>query len=256
VVFAALGVGLALRRPRKLKAAPARPALVPAPAPEPIAAEPEPEPEPEPDPEPEPAFDWPASRPAAETPAWTVAPPAEWIPGASRRVEPEPEPEPEPVAEVDPVEEPVAAEPEPVEEPVAAASEPRPDQRELLAAIAAAQWTCELTWSANLRSAGFHAKATAPGERAREAARSGKLNYPPLVPPAAEQDLILPARAVAKALVGAGWTPTTRGDHWYSQRFAWTHDGTPPELGAIEVPQATVRNLRRGRPSRRERTTA
>jgi hypothetical protein len=221
-----------------------------------------------------------------------VTPPAEWIPGRSEKTQPEPEPEPEPepvavaapepvaarepepqpepVAVPPPETEPVAArdpepEPQPESEPVDVAArepepapvrEPQPDRSELLAAIAAAQWTCELTWTANLRSAGFRAKATAAGERDREAARSGKLNHPPLVPPAPEPELIRPARAVARALVRAGWTPTTRGDHWYSQRFAWTHDGEPPELGAIEDPQATVRNLRRGRPSRKERTTA
>jgi hypothetical protein len=95
------------------------------------------------------------------------------------------------------------------------------------------KWTCELAWSANLRSAGFHVQATAPGEGPVEVARSHKVSWPPLMPPAPQADLVAAARSVAKALVEAGWTPTSKGSDWYAQRFAWARDGSPPPLGTV-----------------------
>jgi hypothetical protein len=52
--------------------------------------------------------------------------------------------------------------------------------------------------------------------------------------PAPEPGLIAAARALARALIAAGWTPTTKGSTWYAQRFAWTRDGAPPELGTVQ----------------------
>jgi hypothetical protein len=94
-------------------------------------------------------------------------------------------------------------------------------------------WTCELTWSASVRSRVFYARATAPGEGPVEIARSAKVNWPPFLPPTPEAELVAAARTVARALVNAGWTPTTRGGYWYAQRFAWARDGAPPALGTI-----------------------
>jgi hypothetical protein len=96
-----------------------------------------------------------------------------------------------------------------------------------------AKWTCELAWSANLRRAGFLVQAKAPGEGPVEIARSGKVSWPPLVPPTPDAEVLAAARSVARALVAAGWTPTTKGSDWYAQRFAWARDGSPPTLGTI-----------------------
>jgi hypothetical protein len=96
-----------------------------------------------------------------------------------------------------------------------------------------ATWTCELTWSAGLRGSAFHATATAAGEQPVDLAQSPKLSWPPFLPPSPEAELVAAARTVARALVSAGWTPTTRGGSWYAQRFAWARDGAPPPLGTI-----------------------
>ena len=84
-----------------------------------------------------------------------------------------------------------------------------------------------------MRRAGFCARATAPGEAPVEVARSPKVSWPPLLSPSPDAELVAAARTVARALVKAGWTPTTRGRSWYAQRFAWARDGAPPELGTI-----------------------
>ena len=96
-----------------------------------------------------------------------------------------------------------------------------------------ATWTCELTWSAGLRGAAFHATATAAGETPVDLAQSPKLSWPPFLPPTPEAELVGAARTLAQALVKAGWTPTTKGSVWYAQRFAWSRDGAPPPLGTL-----------------------
>jgi hypothetical protein len=118
----------------------------------------------------------------------------------------------------------------PVAEPPCAK---RPAPRREVPVPPNAKWTCELSWSASLRRAGFHVQATAPGEGTVEVARSRKVSWPPLMPPAPQAELVAAARSVAKALVEAGWTPTTRGSDWYAQRFAWARDGSPPTLGTV-----------------------
>jgi hypothetical protein len=95
------------------------------------------------------------------------------------------------------------------------------------------KWTCELAWSANLRHAGFRVQATGPGETTVEVARSRNISWPPLMAPPPQPDLVAAARSVAKALVEAGWTPTSKGSDWYAQRFAWARDGSPPPLGTV-----------------------
>jgi hypothetical protein len=94
-------------------------------------------------------------------------------------------------------------------------------------------WTCELTWSTTVRERAFCAQASAPGEDPVEVARSPKINWPPFLPPSPDAELVAAARRVARALVAAGWTPTTKGPFWYAQRFAWARDGSPPTLGTI-----------------------
>jgi hypothetical protein len=124
----------------------------------------------------------------------------------------------------------------PVSDPVAVAkarAAKRPARRPNAPVPPRTKWTCELAWSANLLRAGFRAQACAPGARPVEVARSRKVNWPPLIPPTPQADVVAAARSVAKALVEAGWTPTSKGSDWYAQRFAWTRDDAPPTLGTI-----------------------
>ena len=74
-----------------------------------------------------------------------------------------------------------------------------------------ATWTCELTWSAGLRGAAFHATATAAGERlsiwrSRRSCPAAACCRQPR-----RRSWSRAARTVAQALVKAGWTPTTKG---------------------------------------------
>ena len=96
-----------------------------------------------------------------------------------------------------------------------------------------ASWTCELAWSTSVRERMFYAQATGPEDATVEVARSPKINWPPFLPPTPEGEVVAAARTIARALVAAGWTPTTKGSSWYSQRFAWARDGSPPPLGII-----------------------
>ena len=84
------------------------------------------------------------------------------------------------------------------------------------------------------RAAGFQARATAPGKAVRVVATSWPLEWPPLIPPAPEPELVDAARAVAQALVDAGWTSAGRDDAWYAAQFVWTHADAPEVLGPVE----------------------
>ena len=90
-------------------------------------------------------------------------------------------------------------------------------------------WTCEIVWRAGLRGAGFHAHArTASGERKHlVVARSPKLEWPPLLPPSPNDELVAAADGVECALIASGWKPAGRGTAWYARRFAWTSDAPP-----------------------------
>ena len=108
----------------------------------------------------------------------------------------------------------------------ATAAPPRP-------ATAAAQgtgWTCEITWTASLRRAGFHAVAATPGRQPVIIARSANLASAPFLPPIPDGEALAAARALAHRLLAAGWAPTTRALHWYSQRFEWPGDDEPDPL--------------------------
>jgi hypothetical protein len=93
-------------------------------------------------------------------------------------------------------------------------------------------WSCEIVWKAGVRGAGFHAYATASGERKQlVVASSPKLEWPPLVPPSANDELVAAAHGLEHALIQAGWTPAGRGTAWYARRFAWTGDAAPVAAG-------------------------
>jgi hypothetical protein len=91
-------------------------------------------------------------------------------------------------------------------------------------------WTCAITWHSGMRGANFRAVAVGPGGRGQEIARSVKVDWPPIVPPPAEPDLVQAARGLARSLVAAGWQPADRGPDWYSQRFVWTREDEPGAL--------------------------
>ena len=99
-------------------------------------------------------------------------------------------------------------------------------------ATSTAGWKCEIAWAANLRSARFRAVATAPGRRPQVIARSANLASPPFLPPVPDGEALAAARALARRLLAAGWTPTTRAPHWYSQHFDWPGAEDPEPLPA------------------------
>jgi hypothetical protein len=83
--------------------------------------------------------------------------------------------------------------------------------------------TCEIRWRGGIVGPHFRAVMTVPGEdEGRLVARSPKVEWPPVLPPTPEPQVVEAARALARDLVAAGWTPNGHGAEWYSQRFAWT----------------------------------
>src|SRR5262245_27563030 len=118
---------------------------------------------------------------------------------------------------------PAAPAPEPPGPTPDAATPPRPT-------VLRTDWTCSITWHSGMRGANFRALASGPGVREREIARSVKVDWPPIVPPPAEPDIVQAARGLARSLVAAGWQPADRGPDWYSQRFVWTRSEEPSAL--------------------------
>jgi hypothetical protein len=96
--------------------------------------------------------------------------------------------------------------------------------------VTRSDWTCAITWHSGMRGANFRALASGPGVDGREIARSVKVDWPPIVPPPAEPDIVQAARRLAHSLVAAGWQPADRGPDWYSQRFVWTRSEEPNAL--------------------------
>jgi hypothetical protein len=96
--------------------------------------------------------------------------------------------------------------------------------------VVRADWTCTITWHSRMRGATFRALASGPGVQGREIARSVKVDWPPIVPPAAEPDIVQAARGLARSLVAAGWQPADRGPDWYSQNFVWPRADEPSAL--------------------------
>lgn len=107
---------------------------------------------------------------------------------------------------------------------------PVPPLPEVAPARGTPHWTCAITWHFGMRGANFRAMAFGPGVQGREIARSVKVDWPPIVPPAAEPDIVQAARGLARSLVAAGWRPADRGRDWYAQRFVWTRTEEPHSL--------------------------
>jgi hypothetical protein len=92
------------------------------------------------------------------------------------------------------------------------------------------QWNCEISWRSGLRHSCFRAIAAGPGREPLVIARSPNVEWPPLVPLTPEGEALAAARGLARRLQAAGWTPTTREPHWYSQQFEWPGDEDPEPL--------------------------
>jgi hypothetical protein len=109
-----------------------------------------------------------------------------------------------------------------------------PDAPQQLGTVAPTGWRCEITWRARLRAASFRATAVAPGEKPRLIAESAPLQWPPLLPPAPEPEIVDAARAVQQALIDGGWTPLDVRRAWYACRFDWPHAEAPGMLTTAE----------------------
>jgi hypothetical protein len=91
-------------------------------------------------------------------------------------------------------------------------------------------WRCEIVWQSGYLRSEFRVVATPPG------AKRGKViaTSPPFKYLFKDQvDLPLPqfaapVRELASMLESQGWAPVARGGRWYSFRFVWKRDGTPP----------------------------
>jgi hypothetical protein len=120
----------------------------------------------------------------------------------------------------------------PLEEahPSPAPPEVAPSVLEVAPPPVTSDWTCAITWHSGMRGANFRAMAFGPGVQGREIARSVKVDWPPIMPPPAEPDIVQAARGLARSLVAAGWRPADRGSDWYSQRFVWMHSDEPIAL--------------------------
>ena len=103
------------------------------------------------------------------------------------------------------------------------------------------EWTCEIVWRAGLRGAGFHARATACGERKQlVVARSPKLEWPPLLAPSPSGELLAAVDGVERALIASGWKPAGRGTAWYARRFARAADAPPVAAGSDQPSRSQV----------------
>ena len=125
--------------------------------------------------------------------------------------------------------------------PISPAPPPAPRFRPKRTPIPVDAWRCYIAWRAGPRGARFRALAQPPGAAGKrlQIACSVRVDWPPYLPPTPEPELLTPARALAGALVEAGWRPTDCGTSWYSQRFVWPGSEAPEPLGEI-APAAMV----------------
>jgi hypothetical protein len=91
-------------------------------------------------------------------------------------------------------------------------------------------WRCEIEWHAGYFSSRFRALAFSPGARhGRRIAASSAFRWLPIPEPspyAAEH--WTEAHRLGSRLTAAGWEQVGRGARWYSTRFVWRHERTPP----------------------------
>jgi hypothetical protein len=99
-------------------------------------------------------------------------------------------------------------------------------------------WRCELRWDPGMANSRFEAIAYGPGERrGRIVGTSATFKWLLMADPdpAAPEYATELDRLVA-ALRFAGWEYVGRGAKWYSGRFVWRRDGTPPDRVESYVP--------------------
>jgi hypothetical protein len=92
-------------------------------------------------------------------------------------------------------------------------------------------WRCEIEWQPGYRRASFRAVKYGPAHRRGTTfGNSGALKWLLMADPDPDDGRhVEEVRRLADRLKDAGWEPVGRGRRWYSLRFAWRHDGPPPE---------------------------
>jgi hypothetical protein len=102
---------------------------------------------------------------------------------------------------------------------------PAPAGQSPRASVAA---TCEIRWRGGIVGPHFRAIMKVTGESGTQViARSPKVDWPPILPPTPEPQVVEAARELARDLVAAGWRPEGHGPEWYAQRFAWSGARAP-----------------------------
>ena len=96
---------------------------------------------------------------------------------------------------------------------------------------ASALWRCEIDWHAGWSESRFEAVMYRPkGRRGRAIGGSSPAKWLLMRQPDAEAPEMRSAvQRLAASLVTTGWSPAGMGLSWYSQRFVWRREGTPPD---------------------------
>jgi hypothetical protein len=91
-------------------------------------------------------------------------------------------------------------------------------------------WRCEIRWAAGYASSRFEAIVYRPGaKRGRSSGRSAPFRWTLMNEPDPQgPEYRARLQSLAAALEAAGWERLGKGAHWYSERFLWRKDGTPP----------------------------
>jgi hypothetical protein len=96
---------------------------------------------------------------------------------------------------------------------------------------ARALWRCEIDWHAGWSESRFEAVTYRPqGRRGRSIGGSSPAKWLLMrQPDAGEPEMQAAVQRLAASLVVAGWSPAGIGLSWYSRRFVWRREGTPPD---------------------------
>jgi hypothetical protein len=103
-------------------------------------------------------------------------------------------------------------------------------------------WRCEITWNAGWSESRFEAVVYRPkGRRGRAIGASSPARWllmrqPDEAAPETRQAM----KHLVAALVAAGWSPAGFGLSWYSRRFLWRRDGSPPDAVQPVLPGPTA----------------
>jgi hypothetical protein len=99
-------------------------------------------------------------------------------------------------------------------------------------------WRCEIDWRAGWSESRFEAVMYRPrGRRGRAIGGSSPAKWLLMRQPDADApEMRVAVQRLAGSLVAAGWSPAGTGLGWYSQRFVWRREGTPPDHVQPVVP--------------------